>query len=118
MDINKLEYFRNLIQHEIDALSVNQAKTKKGLIVPAERIPDDVDYASSQSERNFELRIREREQKLIAKMEEAIFRIDDGTYGICDHCGEDISEKRLIARPVTTFCIVCKTNQEQVEKRG
>jgi len=84
----------------------------------AERLPDEVDHAASQSERNFELRIREREQKLIAKMEEVLVRIDDGTYGVCDGCGEEISEKRLIARPVTTLCIDCKTKQEQAERRG
>ena len=117
MDANKLEYFRNLIQHEMAGLTINQAKTKKGLVVQAEHLPDEVDRASSQSERNFELRIREREQKLITKMEEAIFRIDDGTYGICDHCGEGISENRLIARPVSTLCFDCKTEQEQMEKR-
>ncbi|MCG6536619.1 MAG: hypothetical protein L7F78_18400 [Syntrophales bacterium LBB04] len=76
MDLNKLEYFRNLIQHEIDALSVNQAKTLTELIAAAEPLPDMVDLASSQLDRNFELRICERERNLIAKMEEAIVRID------------------------------------------
>ena len=117
MDTNKLEYFRNLIQHEIDALSANQAKTMTELIATTERLPDMVDHAASQLDRNFELKIRERERNLIAKMEEAILRIDNVTYGICDDCGEEISEKRLIARPVTTLCIDCKTRQEQAEKR-
>lgn len=117
MDTDKLEYFRNLIKHEIAALSVNQAKTLTELIVEAEPLPDMVDHATSQSDRNLELRIRARERNLIATMERAILRIDNGTYGICDDCGEDISEKRLIARPVATFCIDCKTKQEEAEKR-
>ena len=78
--------------------------------------PDPNDRASLESDRNFELRIRDRERKLIIKMQEAIKRIDDGTFGLCELCGGPISEKRLMARPVTTLCIHCKTKQEQVEK--
>jgi len=118
MDTDKLEYFRNLLQHEIAELSIGQGKAITEMIVEAERLPDEIDHASRQLDRNFELRIRERERNLIAKVEEALLRINNGTYGICDDCGEDISEKRLIARPVTTFCINCKTKQEQAEKRG
>jgi DnaK suppressor protein len=81
-----------------------------------ENYPDQNDRASLESDRNFELRIRDRERKLIAKMQEAIKRIDEGTFGICEVCGGNISEKRLMARPVTTQCINCKTKQEQVEK--
>ena len=117
MDTDKLEYYRNLLLYEIAALSVNQTKTVTDLMAEAEPLPDMVDHAASQTDRNFELRIRERERNLIALMEKAILRIDNGAYGICDDCGEDISEKRLIARPVTTYCIDCKTRQEQEEKR-
>lgn len=116
MDADKLLYYRSFIQHEMAKLSTVQAKTMTEMIVSTERLPDSVDHSSSQSDRNFELKIRERERNLIAKMEETILRIDKGTYGICDDCGEDISEKRLIARPVTTLCIDCKTKQEQSEK--
>jgi DnaK suppressor protein len=69
-----------------------------------------------ESERNFELRIRDRERKLIGKIKEALERIDDGSFGICDECGEDISAQRLKARPVTTLCIDCKKRQEKDEK--
>jgi len=81
-----------------------------------ENYPDPNDRASLESDRNFELRIRDRERKLIIKMQEAIKRIDDGTFGLCELCGGPISEKRLMARPVTTLCINCKTKQEKVEK--
>ncbi len=86
-------------------------ESKKG-----ERLADITDQASFQSNRNFELRIRDRERQLIAKMCEAIQKIDDGTYGICENCDEEISEQCLIARPVTTLCIQCKTKQEKIEK--
>jgi DnaK suppressor protein len=80
--------------------------------------PDPTDRASLESDRNFELRIRDRERKLINKIREAIERLDEGEYGICESCGEEIGEARLRARPVTTLCIECKTEQERQEKIG
>ena len=81
-----------------------------------ENFPDMGDQAAAESDRSFELRIRDRERKLLAKIREAIERIDEGTYGICDECGDEISNKRLEARPVTTQCIECKTLQENQER--
>jgi len=78
--------------------------------------PDPNDRATLESDRNFVLRIRDRERKLIAKIEQALERVENGTFGICDECGDDISEGRLKARPVTTLCIKCKEEQEQQEK--
>ena len=69
-----------------------------------------------ETDRNFLLRIRDRERKLISKIDQAIERIEDGSFGICDECGEDIENKRLEARPVATLCIHCKTLQEEEEK--
>jgi DnaK suppressor protein len=81
-----------------------------------ENFPDPNDRASLESDRNFELRIRDRERKLLVKIEEAIKRIDDGVFGMCEVCTGPISEKRLLARPVPTLCIDCKTKQEKQEK--
>jgi len=78
--------------------------------------PDLGDQATAEIDRNFMLRLRGRERKLLKKIEDAIDRIDQGTFGICDKCGEDINIKRLEARPVTTMCIDCKTQQEEEEK--
>jgi len=64
------------------------------------------------------LRIRDRERKLIIKIQEALDRIEDGSFGVCETCGEEISQKRLEARPVTTQCIDCKSEAEQREKAG
>jgi DnaK suppressor protein len=64
------------------------------------------------------VRIRDRERKLISKIKEALERIEGGTFGICEVCGEEISEERLKARPVTTLCIDCKTEEEEKEKIG
>jgi DnaK suppressor protein len=116
MDSKKLQFFRELLRTKISELSGDQQKTLAEMTMTDERLADLTDLASFQTERNFELRIRDRERKLIAKMQEAIKMINDGTYGICENCDEEISEKRLIARPVTTFCIKCKTEQEKIEK--
>lgn len=78
--------------------------------------PDPTDRASAESDRNFELRIRDRERKLLTKIKEAMERIENDDYGVCEACGDDIGEARLEARPVTTLCIACKTKQENYEK--
>ena len=113
---DKLEFFRFMLNQKISELLSDAEKTVSEMTNGKENYPDPNDRASLESDRNFELRIRDRERKLIVKMREAIQRIDDGTYGICALCGCDISEKRLIARPVTTQCIECKTKQEKLEK--
>ncbi len=81
-----------------------------------EAFPDVSDQASAEAEQNFLMRIREREQRLIKKIDEALDRMDLNTYGICERCEEEIPYPRLKARPVTTLCINCKTLEEQEEK--
>ena len=81
-----------------------------------EAFPDVSDQASAEVDQNFSMRIRERERKLLKKIDEALERMNVATYGICERCGGDIPYKRLKARPVTTFCIECKTLQEQEER--
>ncbi len=112
----RLEFFRFMLQQKIAELLSDAGKTVSEMTTGKENYPDPTDRASLESDRNFELRIRDRERKLIAKMQEAIKRIDDGTFGICEVCGCEISDKRLAARPVTTLCIDCKSKQEKIEK--
>ena len=90
----------------------------EGLANPSgqEAFPDVSDQASAEVEQNFSMRIREREQRLIKKIDEALDRMDQNTYGICERCEEEIPYPRLKARPVTTLCINCKTLEEQEEK--
>ncbi len=88
-------------------------------VLPEQTVfPDLGDQASAETDRSFMLRLRGREQRLLKKIEEAIERIDGGTFGICEVCGEPIDIKRLRARPVTTMCIACKTEQEEDEKQS
>lgn len=117
MDAQKLEFFRKLLNERLEALLNDAARTMTNMTDEEETFPDPTDRASVESDRNFMLRIRDRERKLISKIREALDRIDKGTYGICEECGEEISEQRLIARPVTTLCIDCKTSQEEDERR-
>ncbi len=116
MKPEKLEAFRAMLTSKINELLDEAGKTVTDMTNGKENFPDPNDRASLESDRNFELRIRDRERKLIMKMQEAIKRIDDGTFGICEVCSGPISEKRLTARPVTTLCIDCKTKQEKIEK--
>ncbi len=81
-----------------------------------ETFPDVTDQASAEVDQNFVLRLKEREQKLLKKIDEALDRLSTNTYGICERCGQEIPRKRLKARPVTTLCIECKTQQEREEK--
>ncbi len=116
MNTEKLEYFRSVLQEEMRALLEEAGKTVSEMTADTTNFPDPNDRATQESDRNFELRIRDRERKLINKIREALERIDNGTFGTCEMCGEDISEGRLKVRPVTTLCIDCKIEEERKEK--
>ena len=113
---DKMETYKALLTQKINELLSEAGKTVSEMTNGKENYPDPNDRASLEADRNFELRIRDRERKLIMKMQEAIKRIEEGVFGICEVCGGQISEKRLMARPVTTLCIDCKTKQEKMEK--
>jgi DnaK suppressor protein len=113
-----LEKFRILLQEQMEQLLREADKTVSEMTDEKTNFPDPTDRASLESDRNFELRIRDRERKLISKIREALDRIDSGEFGECEDCGDQISEARLLARPVTTLCIECKTEQERQEKIG
>jgi DnaK suppressor protein len=118
MDKEKLFYFKGLLEGRLHVLLEEAGKTCNDMRRDRnEDFPDPTDRASLESDRNFLLRIKDRERKLIMKVKEALDRIDNGTFGICESCGRPISEKRLMARPVTTLCIECKTDLESQERR-
>jgi len=116
MDQKQVEYFKDLLQSQLDELIQEAYKTLNGMTNFKDNFPDPTDRASLETDRNFLLRIRDRERKLIEKIKEALERIDNGTFGMCEICGKDIGEERLRARPVTTQCIDCKKKQEAREK--
>ena len=117
MTNKKKAYFRNLLTKRRDELLIGDNGAVNDMTYLNEKLPDPSDRATAESERNFTLKIKERELKLIDKISDALERIENGTYGICEACEEEISESRLKARPVTTLCIECKRAQE-IEERN
>ena len=116
MNKKDVKFFEALLHERLQELLSHAGDTVSGMTEQKENFPDPTDRATLESDRNFMLRIRDREHKLIKKVKKALDRIETGTFGICEKCGEDISLKRLKARPVTTQCIDCKTKEEAFEK--
>jgi DnaK suppressor protein len=117
MDADRLAFYRELLSRQLHELLEEAGRTVEGMGDDREAFPDPADRATHETDRNFTLRIRDRERKLIGKIREALSRIDEGTFGTCEVCGEPIAEARLVARPVTTLCIECKTAAEAAERR-
>jgi DnaK suppressor protein len=106
-----------LLKERSRILSEGDKTLGNGLQQSPDDLPDFADQSSFESDRNFLLRLRDRERKLLAKIDDALQRIENGEFGICEECGKDIGIKRLKARPVVTLCIECKTKQEEEEKK-
>ena len=116
MDQQQLEYFRTLLTSMLAEAQQKGDSTIEELTDNNEIFADPADRATVESDRAFTLRIRDRERRLIKKIREALVRMDNGTYGICEECGEEIGVSRLKARPVTRLCINCKSKQEEDER--
>jgi DnaK suppressor protein len=116
--MKKKEYFKKLLSQRLDELLTEPNEISGSKTGFMDHSPDPLDRASMESQTAFVLRIRERECVLIRKIEYALSKLEDGTFGICDECGEEISERRLQARPVASFCIKCKERQETEERIG
>lgn len=113
----KKTYFANLLNKQLNELLKKERDTPVTSVVSVTgQSPDFTDQATFESDMDLNIHMKERENKLIFKIKEALERIENGTYGICEICGEKISETRLKARPVTTVCITCKQNQENQER--
>jgi len=110
-----LEHFRRFLTVMLEEAQQKGDSTIEELTDSNEVFADPADRATAESDRSFTLRIRDRERRLIRKIQAALQRIDDGSYGICDDCGEEIGVPRLKARPVTKLCINCKSKQEEDE---
>ena len=110
-----LEHFRKLLTSMLEEAQQKGDSTIEELTDSNEVFADPADRATAESDRSFTLRIRDRERRLIRKIQAALQRIDDGSYGICEDCGEEIGVPRLKARPVTKLCINCKSKQEEDE---
>jgi len=111
-----LDYFKQLLEHQLDELLQRAEQTVYALSKDGEISADPLDRAALDIGRETNLRFRERESRLIGKIKTALQKIDEGDFGICESCGDDIPLPRLSARPVTAYCIQCKTQMESWEK--
>ena len=117
MNTEQLEEFRQLLIEEKRTLLEKAAHTIENEIeLSKDDMADEVDLASALADQNLSLRLRGRERVLMEKIDLALERIEDGEFGECVVCGDDIAVKRLRARSVTTMCIACKEEQERRER--
>ncbi len=113
----QLKKFRELLESKrMEIIRRAQQTLDEDMALDSNDLPDEMDLASSEYLQSFTFRLRGREKVFLDKIQKAIDKIDQGSFGVCDDCGEKISLKRLEARPETTLCIRCKEDQERVEK--
>ncbi|MFH2059599.1 MAG: RNA polymerase-binding protein DksA [Pseudomonadota bacterium] len=115
MDKKQLEFFKAVLNQRLDQLLSIAGHTMSELILQNSKEIEYIDQASAEIDQSLRLRIRSRESLLIKKIRQALERVENNSYGICESCGDDISIKRLEARPVTTKCIDCKEEEEKQE---
>jgi DnaK suppressor protein len=112
-----LKRFREILEEKKEEILRNAKRTlNEDMTLDADDMPDEMDLASSEYLQSFTFRLRGREKTFLKKIDHALAKIDEGTFGICEECEEPISTKRLEARPETTLCIRCKEDQERIEK--
>ena len=113
MNERQLEYFRRKLLNWKNELLDESRGTVAVLQDDTRNIPDVADRASEETDRALELRTRDRQRKLIAKIDSALRRIEEGEYGYCEECGEDIASARLAVKPEVRFCVSCQASHEQ-----
>ena len=113
----ELKRFREILQQKKAEILKNAKRTlNEDMTLDSDDLPDEMDLASSEYLQSFTFRLRGREKVFLEKIDRALAKIKDNTFGACEECGEEISPRRLDARPETTLCIKCKEDQERVEK--
>jgi DnaK suppressor protein len=117
MKKTELKRFKVMLEERRDEIVKRAKQTlNEDMTLDASDLPDEMDLASSEYLQSFTFRLRGREKGLLDKIERALARIEDGTFGLCEECNEEIAVKRLEARPETTLCIKCKEDQERAER--
>jgi len=115
MNSNKKEYIRSFLIKKMEALRTSADHTILKLKINGDKFADPIDQAAAETSKTVEINCRDKEWHLLLDIKETILRIDCGLYGICDHCGQPISSKRLMAEPMSKLCVVC---QEEIEGRN
>ena len=114
----ELKKFQELLEEKRKSVleRARQMLSVENMALDTNDLPDEMDLASSEYLQSFTFRLRGREKVFLDKIEKALRKIEDGSFGTCEECSEEISVKRLEARPETTLCIRCKEDQERMEK--
>jgi len=116
MSDRQLEYFRRKLTDWKDGIQESNRDTIEGMQAGTHNTPDIADRASEETDRALELRTRDRQRKLVSKIDAALRRIEDGSYGYCESTGEPISLKRLDARPIATLSLEAQERHERKER--
>lgn len=117
MKKTELKRFKKILEEKREALLRNAEQTMaEDMALDTNDLPDEMDLASSEYQQSFTFRLRGREKTFLDKIDRALKKIEDGNFGTCESCDEEISVKRLEARPETNLCIRCKEDQERQER--
>jgi DnaK suppressor protein len=112
---DQLKKFKKMLDAQLNSILENERVVREDCCVNSDDRYDEIDQATTDSAQSMIMRLGNRKTLYIKKLNEALKRIDEGTYGECDSCGEDIGVLRLQARPTTTLCVSCKEDQERKE---
>lgn len=116
MDQKMLNKYKKLLLEEKQKVMNNSRKNLDDIKIDVDDLPDETDLAATEVSQTLAFKLRDRERLLLAKINQALAKIEEGTFGICEECEEPIEPRRLEARPVSTLCIACKEKEEHREK--
>lgn len=116
MEQKQLQRFKKMLLEEKQKVMNNSRKDLEDIRVDIDDLPDETDLAAAEMTQNLAFKLRDRERLLLSKIDQALAKIDEGTFGTCEECEEPIEAKRLEARPVSTLCLPCKEREEHREK--
>lgn len=117
MDAARLDVFRTLLKERLAALEAAFVSRLGELVDQRDALADTTDIASEESDRDMTLRMQDHERKIVDDIRAALKRINEGEYGVCEACGDEVGEKRLLARPTARHCIDCMTEIEATQRR-
>ncbi len=117
MNKKDLKKFKELLlRRKQELMAAADNAKEEGIGFDTDDLPDEVDQASTEAGQSLNLRLRDREVTLIKKIDKTLIKIEDGSFGVCERCGEEIGTKRLEARPVADLCMRCKEEEERRER--
>lgn len=117
MEADRLDVFRQLLHERLAVLEGTFGSRLGELVDQRDALADTTDIASEETDRDMSLRMHDHERRLVDEIRLALKRVDEGDYGVCEACGDDIGERRLMARPMATHCIDCMTELEATQRR-